>query len=342
MNTLRFGWCSWLGKSCDKGRRHNYPPMTPASPTPSSGMLYLRFTLYAVIIAYLTSRMTYATTYLQPTRPFTFDHVLFVLIIGLVSGICFILIEFSIAEKPRSRFVLVASALLVLMYMNVTIISFTNAVPRPGCRHSIAMVAHASSDARAQLLRDEFGPDLSVWKHLDHSQTTAANLTADRGILSSFPEHHKPILAHLMSTYDLLDHFYKSSPTDWILVLEENAKPLPNFMARLQSAACENEKNDVVWLQGPAIIRWKMTGGIVDGTTGMMYKRTSIPRVLKWLDLDGEGIEAGRRDHPEGDEDDQYQLVAINHVMSDACWQNKLKCGVSPLVVEDATKPAHP
>lgn len=302
----------------------------------------VRLTAYAFVISYLTSRMTYSTTYLQPTRPFTFDHVLFVFIVGLVAGVCLFMIEFSITEKPRSRFVLIAVALLILLYMNVTIISFTHPAVEPGCPHSIAMVAHASSESKAQALRDEFGSEMVVWKHLDHSQTTAANLTADRGILSSFPEHHKPLLAHLMSTYDLLDYYYKNSPMDWIVVVEENARPLPNFKERLQSAACANEKKDVVWLQGPAIIRWKMTGGIVDGTTGMMYKRTSIPRVLKWLDLDGEGVEAGRRDHPEGDDDDQYQLVAVNHVMSDACWQNKLRCGVTPLVVEDATKPAHP
>lgn len=295
----------------------------------------LRLALYVFVVAYLTSLMTYTMSWLEPDRPFSASYVAGVVWVGTVAAGALGLIEYSVRVKPRSGPFFFVLALLVLGYTHHVISSFTSAdVGESKCHHSFAFVAHTTSDLATEMLKKrEFpGVEFTTWRRKEASEMM--NLTADLGI----HERHAHHVARLVSTYEMLEYVY-TTPMDWIVVLEDDAKAMPNFMNRLRNAMCRHTDTDVLWLQGPAILRWTLTGGIVDGTTALVYKRASIPRVLRWIEIDGESMEYRRRQR--GDADEDADLVSVDRLVSDGCWLGKFSCGVEPLVVESKHRDPH-
>ncbi len=303
-------------------------------PEPRVVFFWTRLVIYAAVVAYMTSYFTYVTTYLRPDRPFTFDHVLFVFLIGVAAFIVLGSTEAAFQTDLNSKYVFAVLSLFMVLTFVVRMQHLVHVPQSMDCGHSYAYVVHAeSSDHDAELIKREFpSVPFSVWK----STTPASNLTAELGV--DFHEDHilyQSQLTHLVSTYQMLNHYYASSPFDWIVVLESNsdssARALPDFEARVRYATCTQPDADVIWLQGPAAIRWMITGGIVDGTVGMIYKRRSVPRILEWMDLDNQDArQYEERDHV----DEGYQLYALNHLLSSACWRKKLTCAASAAVVE--------
>jgi hypothetical protein len=298
-------------------------------------MWYLRAPLYIMIVSYLTSRLTYVTTYLRPDRPFTFDHVLYVALLGAASTAALFGMEYGVWSRRAWLFLVSAFALGIMAH---GVESLTWEEPDVQCASTVAYVGLIYDDADAAQLRREFGQDVEMYRGWAVGNTTAANMTAERGVDLRVSESHRDILAHTMNTYEMLQSAYAGLRVDWIVALEAGARALPNFRARTQRAACAHADKDLVWLQGPAILRWKLTGGVVDGTTGMMYRRQSLPRVLHWLDLDGDGVSYERSDHTGEDGEGQYQTIALNHLLSAGCWADKLACAVTPLVVESVPR----
>lgn len=300
---------------------------------------YARLLAYVFVVAYLTSALTHATTYLRPDRAFGFDMVLYVVLLGAAATALLALIEFGVsgandAPPPRrGAFVLLPAA--ALLWMNATVRSFTAAptlAEAESCGHTYARVIHSNDDVHIAQIRRDFGGEFEVFRALNHSGPLA-NLTRERGIVNEFPEHHRFFLQNLVSTYDLLRRYHRRSGADWVVVLEDGAQSLPDFDARVRAATCGYPEADVFWLQGQAILRWTLTGGLVDETAGLVYKRSAIPKILAWMDLDGAAIDYARREHDGSDGEGGWQRVALFHVISDGCWKKELRCDVVPALV---------
>lgn len=298
----------------------------------------LRFFLYALFIAYVTSRLTYVTAHLSPDRPFSMDQVLYVVVVGFLSAACFVAIELAVAVDHPARYVFACSGVSGSLLIFFTIATLMSVKPLTCNASSVTLIGHTKVDFEATRLEHDFGSEIRIWRSDAYHDTHSLNLTGFRNIENQFSDDVRPFLAHFMSTYDLLNNSYLTDTADWVVVVEGNARPLPDFHKKLTSVVCRYPDRDIIWLQGPAVLRWTISGGIVDGTVGMVYKRHSIPKLLQWLDLDGEAIAYGRKEHPEGSDNEKgWQIVALPHVISDACWIEKFKCAVAPLVVESTT-----
>lgn len=300
---------------------------------------------YVTIVAYIIAYQAYATRVASPDRDFRFDDVLIPGIVIVVGGVMLFATEMAYQLDLPSKHVFAAISIFVVLAFWVHLHSVLGPPPDAvaDCGFSYARVIHAESEdaAHVRMTKNEFGSNYVVWSKAAPEDTR--NLTAALGV--KFRDDHADYpteLTHLISTYGMLAHYYKNAPTDWIVVLESfestGARPLDNaFERRLLKATCENKNADVIWLQSSGVARWKITGGIYTGTAGMIYKRTSIPHILDWIDLDNEEARAyGLYAHS----DEGYQLYSLNHVLDDGCSNKKIQCVLSAAVVERVARTA--
>ena len=293
----------------------------------SSAARYCRFLFYAFCLSFLVSRLTYVTTYARPDRPFTFDHVLGVMVLGFFASVSILVLEYGVAsartEAPLRPLYFMGAGFLLLLAL-FTYVESLMAVDETPCAApppSIVYIAHASTPLDAAVLQRNFPFVSRVFP--------MANLSFAN---SSHPDFER----HYLSTFALLkDAYAREEGSKYIVVLEDGAKSLPNFRPKLESWICRHPMQELIWLQAPAILRWSVTGGIVDGTTAMVYKRASIPKFLDWLET--HALQTALTYHDAS----SYEIVAYNHRASDACWTNAMQCGVVPLVVEELLKRYH-
>lgn len=292
----------------------------------------LRYALYAFVVTWTTARTTYALTYLQPDRPFTSGHTWFVVFIGFFMFACMCACEIVRGAPAPFKYGVWTFCATMVVFVHVAIDGWLNPSTSPTCHQSFAFVVLGmpGMDINVVNVQKAFGDEVRVWKGVDHTEfVDVKNMTESRGIETGFLEAHKHLVARVMSVYDALES-YETDKNDWIVMFEDTAKPLPQFHAKLEAFACKHVDKDVLWLHGPAAVRWSVTGIVDDGCVGMAYRRSSIEHVLRWLDLDGQGVLRGKKKHGEESE----EVVSINNLISDACWMGELKCAAAPLVVE--------
>lgn len=273
---------------------------------------YVRFALYVFVVSYLCSRLTYISTHFNPDRPPSPEHVALVGVVGCLATSALIALEYAVPKKKWSV-VLCSLGLVLLIGLGIESLMWDDVEIR--CKTSVSVVGLAYSDSDAWALRHEWGEDLFVVRGLEHENQSALNLTRARGIERRVPESQLEDLIHLMSTYDLLKQM-SVGEVNWVVVLEPTARLRPKFLPRMFGAICRHEKSDVIWLH--ASVLWDTE------TTGMVYKRLSLPRVLHWLDLDA---------------DERRTSVALRDMLSEGCASGQLECAAAALVRRSSQLP---
>lgn len=85
----------------------------------------------------------------------------------------------------------------------------------------------------------------------------------------------------------LLQMMHEEVAAEWIVLFEDDASPVPWFQSCLEQHSFPPDV-DVVWLDTRETFVWHLFGTLACCTSGIMYRRASIGKIVSWLEPEAE------------------------------------------------------